>query len=70
MNHSPKVAGSQRGLTTQVPTLMIYRTDDATTKMLLGERQMVFQRNTERNLALAGRASGLDGQASQDCGQW
>jgi hypothetical protein len=49
---------------------MIYRTDDATTKMLLGERQMVFQSNTERNLALAGRASGLDGQASQDCGQW
>jgi hypothetical protein len=66
---SPQVAANQLGLTTQVPAQMIYQTDGAPAKVLLGKRQIVFRRNTGRNLALAGRASGLVAQALRDVGQ-
>jgi hypothetical protein len=66
---SPQVAANQLGLTTQVPAQMIYQTDGAPTKVLLGQRQIVFRRNTGRSLALAGRASGLVAQALRDVGQ-
>ena len=65
---SPQVAANQLGLTTQVPAQMIYQTDGAPSKVLLGKRQIVFRRNTGRNLALAGRASGLVAQALRDVG--
>jgi len=65
---SPQVAANQLGLTTQVPAQMIYQTDGAPTTVLLGKRQIVFRRNTGRNLALAGRASGLVAQALRDVG--
>jgi len=65
---SPQVAANQLGLTTQVPAQMIYQTDGAPAKVLLGKRQIVFRRNTGRNLALAGRASGLVAQALRDVG--
>ena len=65
---SPQVAANQLGLTTQVPAQMIYQTDGAPTKVLLGNRQIVFRRNTGRSLALAGRASGLVAQALRDVG--
>jgi hypothetical protein len=48
---------------------MIYQTDGAPAKVQLGNRQIVFRRNTGRNLALAGRASGLVAQALRDVGQ-
>jgi hypothetical protein len=66
---SPQVAANQLGLTTQVPAQMIYQTDGAPAKVLLGRRQIVFRRNTGRNLALAGRASGLVAQALRNVGQ-
>lgn len=65
---SPQVAANQLGLTTQVPAQMIYQTDGAPAKMLLGKRQIVFRRNTGRSLALAGRASGLVAQALRNLG--
>ncbi|MCB1212192.1 MAG: type IV toxin-antitoxin system AbiEi family antitoxin domain-containing protein [Verrucomicrobiales bacterium] len=65
---SPQVAANQLGLTTQVPAQMIYQTDGAPSTVLLGKRQIVFRRNTGRNLALAGRASGLVAQALRDVG--
>lgn len=65
---SPQVAANQLGLSTQVPAQMIYHTDGAPAKVLLGKRQIVFRRNTGRNLALAGRASGLVAQALRDVG--
>jgi len=66
---SPQVAANQLGLTTQVPAQMIYQTDGAPSTVQLGNRQIVFRRNTGRNLALAGRASGLVAQALRDVGQ-
>ncbi len=66
---SPQVAANQLGLTTQVPAQMVYQTDGAPTKIVLGKRQIIFRRNTGRNLALAGRASGLVAQALRDVGK-
>lgn len=66
---SPQVAANQLGLTTQVPAQMIYQTDGAPARVLLGKRQIVFRRNTGRSLALAGRASGLVAQALRDVGK-
>lgn len=66
---SPQVAANQLGLSTQVPAQMIYQSDGAPAKVQLGNRQIVFRRNTGRNLALAGRASGLVAQALRDVGQ-
>ena len=48
---------------------MIYQTDGAPAKVLLGKRQIIFRRNTGRSLALAGRASGLVAQALRDVGK-
>ncbi len=66
---SPQVAANQLGLSSQVPSRMIYQTDGAPSKVVLGNRQIVFRRNTGRNLALAGRASGLVAQALRDVGR-
>lgn len=65
---SPQVAANQLGLTTQVPARMIYQTDGAPARVLLGKSQIVFRRSTGRSLALAGRASGLVAQALRDAG--
>jgi hypothetical protein len=48
---------------------MIYQTDGAPSKIILGKRQILFRRNTGRHLALAGRASGLVAQALRDVGK-
>jgi hypothetical protein len=66
---SPQVAANQLGLSPQVPSLMIYQTDGAPAKVVLGSWQIVFRRNTGRRLALAGRASGLVAQALRDVGR-
>lgn len=66
---SPQVAANQLGLSTQIPAQVIYQTDGAPAKLQLGNRLIVFRRNTGRNLALAGRASGLVAQALRDVGQ-
>lgn len=66
---SPQVAANQLGLTTQVPSQIVYQSDGSPAKLVLGKRQIEFRRNTGRNLALAGRASGLVAQALRDVGQ-
>jgi hypothetical protein len=66
---SPQVAANQLGLSTQVPARLIYQSDGAPTTLSLGNRQIVFRRNTGRTLALAGRASGLVAQALRDFGK-
>lgn len=66
---SPQVAANQLGLSTQVPARMIYQTDGAPAKVVLGQSEIVFRRNTGRSLALAGRASGLVAQALRDVGK-
>ncbi len=64
---SPQVAANQLGLTTQVPTQMIYQSEGATTMLLLGKRQIVFRRDTGRNLVLAG---GPAASSPRPCGMW
>ena len=66
---SPQMAANQLGLSTQVPARLIYQSDGAPATLSLGKRQIVFRRNTGRNLALAGRASGLVAQALRDLGK-
>ena len=66
---SPQVAANQLGLSSRVPSRMIYQTDGAPAKVVLGNWQIVFRRNTGRRLALAGRASGLVAQALRDVGR-
>lgn len=66
---SSAVAANQLGLSTQVPAQLVYHSDGAPAKLTLGKRQIVFRRNTGRNLALAGRASGLVAQGLRDLGK-
>lgn len=66
---SPQVAANQLGLTTQVPARMIYQTDGAPARICLGKQEIVFRRNTGRNLALADRTSGWVAQALRAVGK-
>ena len=66
---SKSVASNQLGLTTQVPAQMVYHTDGAPVKIRLGNLKIDFRRNSGRNLALSGRASGLVAQALRDIGK-
>jgi hypothetical protein len=66
---SPQVAANQLGLSTQVPVRLIYQSDGAPATLNFGKRQIVFRRNTGRNLALAGRTSGVVAQALRDLGK-
>lgn len=65
---STAMAANQLGLTTQVPAQLVYHTDGAPAHVKLGKLDIVFRRNSGRNLALAGRASGLVAQALRDRG--
>ena len=66
---SKAVAANRLGLNTQVPAQMVYHTDAAPARVQLGKLKIVFRRNSGRNLALAGRPSGLVAQALRDVGK-
>jgi hypothetical protein len=66
---SKAVAANRLGLNTQVPAQMVYHTDAAPARVDLGKLKIVFRRNSGRNLALAGRPSGLVAQALRDVGK-
>lgn len=66
---SKAVAANRLGLNTQVPAQMVYHTDAAPAHVDLGKLKIVFRRNSGRNLALAGRPSGLVAQALRDIGK-
>lgn len=66
---SAAVAANQLGVSTQVPAKLVYHTDGAPANVRLGNLDIVFRRNTGRNMALAGRASGLVAQALRDLGK-
>lgn len=66
---SPAVAANQLGLSTQVPAKIIYQTNGAPATVKLGKLDIVFRRNSGRNLVLAGRASGLVAQAFRFLGK-
>jgi predicted transcriptional regulator of viral defense system len=57
------------GLTEQVPVRTVYLTDGGSRRVKIGKREIVLKRTTPRNMATAGRTSGLVIQALRWLGQ-
>jgi len=57
------------GLTEQVPVRTVYLTDWGSRRVKIGKREIVLKRTTPRNMATAGRTSGLVIQALRWLGQ-
>jgi hypothetical protein len=51
------------GLSDQVPVRLVFLTDGPSRRVTLGRREIILKRTTPRNMATAGRASGLVIQA-------
>lgn len=62
-------AANLLGLSTQVPMKIVYLTDGASRTVQVGNRQIILKRTTPRNMATAGRISGLVIQALRYLGQ-
>ena len=56
-------------LSTQVPMKVVYLTDGLSRTVQIGKRQIILKRTTPRNMATAGRISGLVIQALRYIGQ-
>jgi len=56
-------AANMLGLSTQVPMRTVFLTDGDSRKVQLGRRQIVLKKTTPRQMATAGRASGMVIQA-------
>jgi hypothetical protein len=62
-------AANLLGLSTQVPMKVIYLTDSLSRTVQIGKRQIILKRTTPRNMATAGKISGLVIQALRHLGQ-
>jgi hypothetical protein len=62
-------AANLLGLSTQVPMKVTYLTDSLSRTVHIGKRQITLKRTTPRNMATAGRISGLVIQALRHVGQ-
>jgi hypothetical protein len=62
-------AANLLGLSEQVPARIAYLTDGAPRRIRIGNREIVFRRTTPRNMATAGRISGLVIQALRYIGK-
>jgi hypothetical protein len=62
-------AANLLGLSTQVPMKVTYLTDSLSRTVQIGNRQIILKRTTPRNMATAGRISGLVIQALRYLGQ-
>jgi len=62
-------AANMLGLSTQVPMKIVYLTDGASRTVQVGNRQIILKRTTPRNMATAGRISGLVIQALRYLGK-
>ncbi|MDE0411571.1 MAG: DUF6088 family protein, partial [Gammaproteobacteria bacterium] len=62
-------AANLLGLTTQVPTKVVYLTDGRTRTVQIGSRQITLKHTTPRNMATAGKSSGLVIQALRYLGR-
>ncbi len=62
-------AANLLGLSDQVPAKVIYYTDGASRSIKAGPMQINFKRTTPRNMAVAGRLSGLVIQAFRELGK-
>jgi hypothetical protein len=57
------------GLSTQVPVHVVYLTDGAARKIVIGRRKIIFKKTTPKNLAATGKTSGLVIQALKEIGK-
>jgi hypothetical protein len=62
-------AANRLGLTEQVPLKIVYLTNGTSRRIRIGRQQIVFRRTTPRNMATAGRISGLVIQALRHFGR-
>jgi len=62
-------AANLLGLSTQVPMKIVYLTDGRSRTVQIGKKQIILKRTTPRNMATAGRISGLLIQALRQLGQ-
>jgi hypothetical protein len=62
-------AANLLGLSDQVPMKILYLTDGASRTVMIGNRQIILKRTTPRNMATAGKISGLVIQALRYLGQ-
>ena len=62
-------AANLLGLSTQVPMKVVYLTDGRPRTVQVGKRQIILKRTTPRNMATAGRSSGLVIQALRHLGR-
>ena len=62
-------AANLLGLSTQVPMKLVYLTDGPSRMVVIGKKQILLRRTTPRNMATAGRISGLVIQALRHLGR-
>jgi hypothetical protein len=62
-------AANLLGLSTQIPMKIVYLTDGCSRTVQIGKKQILLKRTTPRNMATAGRISGLVIQALRHLGQ-
>ena len=62
-------AANLLGLSTQVPMKVVYLTDGRTRTVQIGKRQIILKHTTPRNMATAGKTSGLVIQALRHLGR-
>jgi hypothetical protein len=62
-------AANLLGLSDQVPMKVVFLTDGATRNVRVGQQHIVLKRTTPKNMATAGRVSGLVVQALRHLGQ-
>lgn len=62
-------AANLLGLTEQVPAKIVFLTDGPNRKLTIGNQRIIFKRTTPKNMAAAGRISGLAIQALRHLGK-
>ena len=62
-------AANLLGLSDQVPLKVVFLTDGISRRIQLGKQQIIFKRTTPRNMATAGKITGLVIQALRHLGQ-
>jgi len=62
-------AANLLGLSTQVPMKVVYLTDGRTRMVQIGKREIILKHTTPRNMATAGKSSGLVIQALRHLGR-
>jgi len=62
-------AANLLGLSTQIPMRIVYLTDGRSRTVQIGKKQIILKRTTPRNMATAGRISGLVIQALRHMGR-